>query len=128
MTVFKRCFVACLAFTWAMTATAAEEHTWQSCQATAALNYFQRGPEAEVEISVDTPQCARASGSFVVEIRIKADDAEEPEKLAFDESWSRDDGKAVTLKRKYAIGDNVQLLRIRLRKLSCSCDEETPVN
>lgn len=128
MNVISRCCIAGLALAWATTASAAEEIVTQRCGASVALDYFQRGAEAEAEMSVDTLDCAAASGSFVVEVTIRADDADGPEKLAFEESWSRDDNKPVSMKRKYAIGDDVQLLRIRIRKVACSCDEETRVD
>ncbi len=128
MNMISRSCIACLALAWTMTAGAAEDFTSQSCRASAALDYFQRGAEAEAEITVDTPHCRGASGSFVVEVTIKADAADETEKLAFAETWKRDDDQAVVMQRRYSIGDNVQLLRIRLRKLTCSCNEETSVD
>ena len=128
MNAISRCYAAALALVWATTAIGAEEIIIERCAATVALDYFQRGAEAEANISVDTMDCGKASGSFVVQVTIKADDAEEPEKLTFDETWSREDEAAVTMKRKYAIGDGVQLLRIRIRKVACSCDEETRVD
>ncbi len=128
MNVISRCCLAGLALAWATTAGGAEEIVMQRCGASVALDYFQRGAEAEAEMTVDTLDCAAASGSFVMEVTIRADDADGPEKLTFEESWSRDDNKPVTLKRKYAIGDDVQLLRIRIRKVACSCDEETRVD
>ena len=111
-----------------MTAGADDEYKSQSCTASAALDYFQRDAEAAAEISVDTPHCARASGSLVVEVTIKADAADLPEKLAFAETWKRDDGQPVIMQRRYSIGTNVQLLRIRIRQLTCSCDEKAPID
>ena len=128
MNMISRCYVAGLALAWATTGVGAEEVVIQRCGASVALDYFQRGAEAEAQMSVDTLDCAAASGSFVVEVTIRADDADGPEKLAFEESWSRNAKKPVTMKRKYAIGDDVQLLRIRIRKVACSCDEETRVD
>jgi hypothetical protein len=128
MNVISRCYFAGLALACATTAVGAEEIVIQRCGASVALDYFQRGAEAEAEMSVDTLDCAAASGSFVVEVSIRADSADGPEKLVFDESWSREDKKPVIMKRKYAIGDAVQLLRIRIRKVACSCDEETRID
>jgi hypothetical protein len=77
---------------------------------------------------VENPNCAKSSGSFVVEVTIKADGENEPEKLRFEETWERDGAHPVVLQRRYAIGDGVQLMRIRIRRLTCSCDEETHVD
>lgn len=121
-------YVACTALVWTAVAGGAEEHVSQSCRASASLDYFQRGAEAEAEITVDNPQCAKSSGSFVVEVTIRADGETESRKLKFEEAWARDDGQPVVLQRRYAIGDSVQLIRIRIRRLSCACDEETHVD
>ena len=109
-------------------ASGAEEYVSQSCRASASLDYFQRGAQAEAEVRVDNPHCAKSSGSFAVEVTIRADGANEPEKLRFDETWTRDDDQPVVLQRRYAIGDGVQLIRMRIRGLTCACDEETHVD
>ena len=119
----RRC-LACLALAVSADAAAAEEYASQSCRATAAFDYFQRGAEAEVEARIDNPHCAASSGDFFVEITVKADGADAPEKLRFEEAWSRADAQTVVFARRYPIGDNVDLLRIRIRKLTCACSDE----
>ncbi len=113
-----------LALATSTAAVAAEEYVSQSCRATAALDYFQRGAEAEVEARIDNPHCAASSGEFVVEVTVKADGADAPEKLRFEETWSRADEQTVVFARRYPIGNNVDLLRIRIRKLTCACSDE----
>jgi hypothetical protein len=109
---------------WAAVAAAAEEYASQTCTATAAFDYFQRGAEAQVEARIDNPHCAASSGSFIVEITIKADNADAAEKLRFEEAWDRSDDQTIVFARRYPIGDDVDLLRIRIRKLSCDCATE----
>ena len=93
------------------------------CQAVASMDYFQRGAEAQVETRIHTDECGPASGSYVVRITVRGDDDEEPRVLRFDETWERSDDAPVQSVRRYPIGDDVDLLRVKTRKLSCSCTE-----
>lgn len=104
-----------------VSATAGEELVFGGCEASASIEYFQRGAEADVKAAVENPDCAASSGRFVVEITVRADGATENAKLRFEEQWQRDDDAPVLSERRYPIGDNVDLLRVRIRKLSCSC-------
>lgn len=93
------------------------------CQATASLDYFQRGPEAQVETSIDTDDCAAAKGDYVVKLTIRADGDQESKVLTFDETWERSEDTPVETMRRYPIGDGVDLLRVKTRKLSCTCTD-----
>lgn len=91
------------------------------CQATASLDYFQRGAEAQVETSIDTDDCGAAKGDYVVKLTIRADGDQESKVLTFDETWERSEDTPVETMRRYPIGDGVDLLRVKTRKLSCTC-------
>jgi hypothetical protein len=91
------------------------------CVATASLEYFQRGAEAEAEATIENHDCAASSGEFVVELTVRKDGADQSQKLKFPDTWSRDDDSPVVLTRRYPIGDNTDLLRIRVRKMRCTC-------
>ncbi len=104
------------------------ESTTSHCQATASLDYFQRGAEAQVETSIDTDECGPAQGSYVVKITVRGDGDEEARVLNFDETWERSDDAPVEAMRRYPIGDDVDLLRVRTRKLSCTCTEVSAGN
>lgn len=95
------------------------------CQATAQMDYFQRGAEAQVETSIDTQDCSASSGNFVVRLTIRADGDQESKVLNFEETWERNDDAPVKSVRRYPIGDDVDLLRVRTRNLSCTCAEES---
>lgn len=95
----------------------------RSCQALASLEYFQRGAEAEVETSIHTDDCDAASGHYVLHVTVRGDDEMEPRILIFEETWERSDDTPVEKIRRYPIGDDVDLLRIKSRKLSCTCVE-----
>ena len=113
--------LALVALACAPHVAADEDVASHNCTATVSLDYFQRGHEAQVEMAVENPYCAASQGSFVIEATIREDGADEAEKLSFPETWQRDDDAAVDITRRYPIGDNVDLLRIRIRKVTCSC-------
>jgi hypothetical protein len=116
--------LACAAASLQTTALAGEEYTSRSCTASAAVSYSQHGAEADVEMTLENRHCAASSGDFIVVLTVKAGDAAEAEKLRFEESWARSDDQPVFIAKRYPIGDNVDLLRIRIRKLTCDCTSE----
>ncbi len=104
-------------------AAAEEETSGDYCVLSASVEYTQRGPEADVSMTIAVQSCTVATGSHVIEATIHADGADGPEKLAFPETWSRDRDGPLVIERRYPIGDDVDLLRIRIRKLKCTCGE-----
>ena len=106
-------------------ATAQEPAGPNSCHVHGSLEYFQRGADADVETTIENYDCAASMRPYVIEAMIRADDADGPEKLTFPESWSRDDDQPVVISKRYPIGDNVDLLRVKIRKLRCKCAEES---
>jgi hypothetical protein len=100
-----------------------EQHSTE-CEATAVLEYFQRGGEAEVEATIENPDCAASSGEFIIETTVRADGQMDSNKLSFPETWSRDDEDPVVITKRYPIGDNVDLMRVKVRKLRCECSKE----
>ena len=51
------------------------------------------------------------------------DDDGNSETLQFEESWSRDDATPIGIEHEYSIGENVDLLRVRVRSRRCECSE-----
>ena len=90
------------------------------CEAKLALEYLQKGDLAEVEIEIDNTECAASYGDFTVHVRYRHESGE-MHTAEFPETWSRDDGQPVRLSRLYPIGDDVDLVRVRSRGLSCTC-------
>ncbi|HUQ52238.1 MAG TPA: hypothetical protein VM692_08440 [Gammaproteobacteria bacterium] len=43
----------------------------------------------------------------------------------FDETWQRDDAEDIKFNADYAIGENVELVGVRLRSLECTCAATT---
>ncbi len=91
------------------------------CTAIASLEYLQRGAEAEVVTNVHTDDCAAAGGNYTLKITVRGDSDKEPRTLSFEESWERSDDAPVQTEKRYPIGDDVDLLRIKARELSCRC-------
>lgn len=94
-----------------------------SCLATVAIDYTQRVTLASVEGTVENPDCSASSGSFKVLVTLR-EAAGDVRTLEFTERWSRDDDRPVPFKADYPIGEDVDLLRVRPRSLSCSCGGE----
>ena len=69
---------------------------------------------------LEIADCAAASGAFTVAVRTR-DDSGQEKPLEFSETWQRTDGEDVTFTADYPIGENVELLSVRLRGLTCSC-------
>ncbi|MEY4641026.1 MAG: hypothetical protein RLZZ227_1020 [Pseudomonadota bacterium] len=95
----------------------------RNCAAQVELEYFQKNTVASVEGTVDNEMCAASSGTYVLSIRTK-DDNNTLATQEFTETWARADDQSVSFKADYAIGDNVELVRVRLMKTTCTCAVE----
>jgi hypothetical protein len=102
----------------------------QKCEASIYYEYRQRNTVAVVDATLSNPDCAASSGSYTVLVRFK-DENNEMQSFEYPETWQRDDDRAIESHREYFIGENVDLVTIRSRKLRCICDStgvegETP--
>jgi hypothetical protein len=48
-------------------------------------------------------------------------DSGETVPIEFGETWQRDDAKDVSFTTDYPIGENVELVNVRVRNLKCTC-------
>ena len=94
-----------------------------ACKAVLELEYYQRGHEVRVNSTLTNPDCGASSGTYSIEVRLRDDDGNTSSKK-FDESWTRDDDEPITLSRDYPVGDGIDVLRVRPRKLRCECTVE----
>jgi hypothetical protein len=94
----------------------------QKCEATIYFQFRQKNTVAVVNSTLTNTDCAASSGSYSVLVRFK-DEHDEMQSLEYPETWQRDDDKAIETHREYFIGDNVDLVTIRSRKLRCVCDK-----
>jgi len=93
----------------------------QTCAAQIYFTYLQKNTVAVVDSTIDNTECDASSGDYTVLVRFR-DENNEIQSLEYPESWSRDDDKAVESRKEYFIGDNVDLVTVRSRKLRCVCD------
>jgi len=94
----------------------------QYCSASSTIEYLQNDDIATVSGEITNKQCGASSGTYTMNIRYRDQDGDLHE-LDFEESWQREDDQSVKFKREYAIGENVDLIRIRTRRMRCVCAE-----
>ena len=91
------------------------------CNANLQMEYWQKGDTAEVTSTLLNPECGASSGDYTIQVRYRRDDGETLTD-EYEETWAREDSEPIVTTRRYPIGDNVDLIRVRSRGLSCSCD------
>jgi hypothetical protein len=96
--------------------------TTLQCGATTTTEYQQLNTIARVTGTLEIADCAAASGAFTVSVRTKDESGTETP-LEFNETWQRSDDQDVTFTSDYPIGDDVALVSVRLRGLTCTCTE-----
>ena len=96
------------------------------CEATTLTEYQQRNNVARVTGTVSISSCpAGTTGKFTLVARVR-DDNGEMRALEFNETWQRDDAQDHLFNSDYPIGDNVELMSVRVRGLSCTCAAPAP--
>jgi hypothetical protein len=98
------------------------EYGTGGCKADLHIEYFQRGTDAHVKTMLSNDECGASSGDYTIRIRYK-DAQGELGLVEYDETWSRDDDVTVTNEKEYFVGDDIDLVRVNTRRLSCSCTE-----
>jgi hypothetical protein len=97
--------------------------TSRECSATTTTEYLQLNAIARVNSTLKISDCTVASGAFSVALRIRDESgAEKP--VEFNETWQRSDAQDVKFAADYPIGENVELLSVRMRRLSCTCADD----
>jgi hypothetical protein len=95
------------------------------CKAVATTGYSQRNTVARVESTIEVADCTMASGEFTVAVRVR-DESGEIEPLEFTGTWQRSDDADVSFTTDYPIGENVELMSVRVRGLKCTCADPPP--
>ena len=90
------------------------------CGASTTTRYQQRDTVARVSGTLEIRDCAAASGTFTVAVRVK-DDSGVEKPLEFSQPWERSDDQDVAFTADYPIGENVDLVSVSLRGLTCTC-------
>jgi hypothetical protein len=90
------------------------------CAATTTTEYQQMDTAAHIDGKLEIADCKTASGAFKVAIRVE--DASGAEKLLeFEETWRRNDNEDVAFAGDYPIGEDTELVSVRVRGLTCTC-------
>ncbi len=103
--------------------TAAQPRVPQ-CEASMLTDYAQRNNVARISGRIGLSACpAGTTGSYTVVARVRNEGSEEIKPIEFSETWQRDDAGDVALDTDYPIGDNAELVSVRIRGLKCTCIE-----
>jgi hypothetical protein len=106
-------------------AVAAAQPSGPQCEATTLTEYQQRNNVARVTGTVSLAACpAGTAGTFTLAVRVR-DDSGESRTIEFAEAWQREDTEDHTFNTDYPIGDNVELMSVRVRNLKCTCADVT---
>lgn len=92
------------------------------CNSSTSIEYQQRNDVAHVSGEIMIDGCATAAGEYTVSIRTR-DDNGETHTTDFQETWVRSDDQPIVFAKDYPIGDNVDLVRARVRRSSCICND-----
>lgn len=94
----------------------------QRCSAVISLSYAQRDTYANVEGELNNMVCGASSGDYILAVSIR-DATGATRTLDFTEVWQRQDSQKVVFEMDYPIGKDVDLLRVRPRRINCTCTE-----
>ena len=98
-----------------------------ACKAELEIEYYQKGSSVHVESTLTNADCGASSGSYVIQVRYRGADRQTRSKV-FAELWERTDITPVLDVKDYYIADDVDIIRVRSRKLDCSCAPEATKN
>jgi hypothetical protein len=94
------------------------------CEATTTTEYLQRNTKAHVDSRLAISSCAAAAGTFKFSVRVR-DESGEIKPLEFAETWQRSDDQDVKFTAEYPIGENVELVSVRVRDMVCTCADSS---
>jgi hypothetical protein len=93
------------------------------CEASTYTEYEQLGNVARVTGKVSISACpAGTTGKFAIVARVR-DAAGAITPIEFSEMWASDDAQDYVFFGDYPIGDDVFLESVRVRNLTCTCEE-----
>ena len=104
-----------------------QEFATNACKAEIEIEYYQKGSSAHVESTLTNEDCGASSGSYVIQVRYRGADRQTKSK-EFAELWERTDTAPVLVEKDYFIADDIDIVRVRSRKLKCACAPEEPAD
>ena len=90
------------------------------CKASLELAYQQKDTLAVVDATLNNADCAASSGEYTVLIRYR-DQNSEQQSIEVPVTWERDDDQTIVTRAEYVIGENVDLVNVRPRRVRCLC-------
>jgi hypothetical protein len=96
------------------------------CGASTTTASQQRDTIARINTTLEIKDCTVASGAFTVALLVKEENGQQ-KPLEFSETWQRSDDQDVQFTADYPIGDNTELVDVRLRGLRCTCADAADV-
>lgn len=90
------------------------------CSAGSETEYSQQDTVARVEVAIENAHCAASYSRYTMNASV-VDEHGTSSRFEFDEFWQRDDDRTVTFSSEYPIGDNVELVRMWVSGLRCTC-------
>jgi hypothetical protein len=92
------------------------------CHAQIRTEYIQKNTIAAVKGEIENEDCGASGGEYTISIRFR-DERGDVHNIEHLESWQREDDQNVSFQGEYLIGENVDLMRVRARKIVCICAE-----
>ena len=99
---------------------AEHEYSTNACEARLEVEYYQKGDSVPVETVLDNDRCAASGGSYTLQVRCRGGDGE-VRTAEFEERWERSDAEPITLGKDYYVAENIDVMRVRSRRLRCEC-------
>ena len=90
------------------------------CAASYSFEYTQKDTKVGIMGTIENKDCAASSGEYKVLARVR-DKTSEMKTLDFLESWQRDGDQPVKFGGDYPIGNNVDLIDVRVVQVRCTC-------
>jgi hypothetical protein len=97
------------------------------CGASTTTASQQRDTIARINSTLEIKGCTVASGAFTVALLVKDENGQQTP-LEFSETWQRSDDADVQFTADYPIGENTELVDVRLRGLRCTCADAAGVD
>ncbi len=97
------------------------------CRAEATVEYIQRDRLASVSGRIKSDDCDSAGGDYTVAVRVR-DANGDLHNFEYVEAWQTDANTAFGFNKDYDIGPDVDLIRVRVRKVICVCTDAVTGN
>ena len=96
------------------------------CKASVWVEYSQYDTEAHYNGEISNEECGPSSGTYTIAVRYR-DESGQVHATEIENIWQRADDRTVIIEGKHSIGANVDLIRVRARKIQCVCaNNESP--